>query len=265
MNSPAFQFYATDWLGSQRVTMLTLEEEGAYIRLIAYCWQHGTIPSDPAEAARLIGKGGSTLVAENVLKMFQPAKEKGRMIHDRLEQERAKQKAWRQKSSQGGLKSAKMRVKGGSRVVQPPYQPNGNIPSPSPSPSPSTITEVDVYNAYPLKVGKPKALKSILKAAKKHSFDILLEKTIAFAKARGGDLDFCPHPSTWFNQERYNDDPKTWTRNDTSKTIGAAGAKSFDRNKGTLNEGKSKQYDLAKIQAARALRDAGKPVTGTNV
>ena len=38
----------------------------------------------------------------------------------------------------------------------------------------------------------------------------LLSKTKAFATSRNGDVNFCPNPATWFNQERYNDDPETW-------------------------------------------------------
>lgn len=130
MKSPAFQFYPTDYLASQRVQMMTLEEEGAYCRLLCYCWQHGSIPSDPELAARLVGKGCSTTVARVVLPMFEVACGDGRVTHDRLERERAKQAEWREKSSAGGKKSAQMRQesKGGSTVAQPPYQPNGNIP-----------------------------------------------------------------------------------------------------------------------------------------
>lgn len=127
MKSPAFQFYPTDYLGSQRVQMLTLEEEGAYVRLLCYCWQHGTIPDDADQLARLIGKGASTTVARVVQAMFQQGPDQGKLIHDRLEQERAKQAAWRAKSSAGGHKSAEKR-KGGSTVVQPPLVgclPNG--------------------------------------------------------------------------------------------------------------------------------------------
>jgi uncharacterized protein YdaU (DUF1376 family) len=152
MKSPAFQFYPTDYLGSQRVQLMTLEEEGAYFRLMCSCWQHGSIPSDPSIAARLVGKGCSTTVASVVLPMFEVALDEGRLTHDRLERERIKQAEWREKSSAGGKKSAESRKssKGGSTVVvtvvQPPHQPNGNIPTPFPSssssPIPSTTPEV---------------------------------------------------------------------------------------------------------------------------
>ncbi len=70
--------------------------------------------------------------------------------------------------------------------------------------------EVQIYCAFPLKVGKPAALRAIKNALSKTPFDELLYKTKAFAMARNGDVAFCPNPSTWFNQERYNDDPETW-------------------------------------------------------
>ena len=121
MKSPAFQFYPTDYLASQRVQMMTLEEEGAYFRLLCYCWQHGDIPADPDQAARLIGKGASTTLARVVLAMFQPIDGTDRMNHDRLEAERAKQAAWREKSAAGGRKSAEKR-KGASTTLEPPLE-----------------------------------------------------------------------------------------------------------------------------------------------
>lgn len=81
--------------------------------------------------------------------------------------------------------------------------------------TPSTHTDADtdplkIYCAYPLKVAKPDALRAIQRALSKTTFDDLLRKTKAFAAARNGDTTFCPNPATWFNQERFNDDPKTW-------------------------------------------------------
>jgi uncharacterized protein YdaU (DUF1376 family) len=117
---PAFQFYPADYLGSQRVALMTLEEEGAYIRLLCYCWQHGSIPSNPDQIARLIGKGASTTLATTVATMFKPHSENGSLlVHERLEQEILKQNEWARKSAEGGKKSAQMRkmLKGGSTTV----------------------------------------------------------------------------------------------------------------------------------------------------
>ena len=119
MKSPAFQFYPSDYTSSQRVRLLTLEEEGAYINLLCSCWLHGSIPADPEMAARLIGKGASTTLATTVLTMFTPSSQAGRLVHERLERERLKQSDWREKSASGGRKSAELR-KGASTTLQPP-------------------------------------------------------------------------------------------------------------------------------------------------
>lgn len=69
-----------------------------------------------------------------------------------------------------------------------------------------------IYTAYPYKVGRPVALRAIRKALRNHDFDFLLERTQLFAQIRNGDKSFIPNPSTWYNQERFNDDPSTWKR-----------------------------------------------------
>lgn len=91
------------------------------------------------------------------------------------------------------------------------------LASPSNASSMKTHAEA-VYQAYPKKIGKPVALRAILKAMQKVEPAMLLERTKAFAVAQiGGDPQYCPHPATWFNQERYNDDPSTWVRVNTNE------------------------------------------------
>lgn len=65
----------------------------------------------------------------------------------------------------------------------------------------------EIYQAYPLKIGSAKAKASILKALRKSEASFILLKTIEFSKLWvGRPLGYCPHPATWFNQERYSDD-----------------------------------------------------------
>ena len=147
--APAFQFYPGDYLSSQRVSLMTLEEEGAYIRLLCYCWKHGHIPSDPIQLAHLIGKGASVALATKVSKMFLD-KGGSRLVHDKLEELRAERNRWVEKSRQGGLKSAANRRKlkeyedqpnhpanhpsnGGTDLVEVCLQPKGNTSSSSSS------------------------------------------------------------------------------------------------------------------------------------
>lgn len=147
---PAFQFYASDWLGSTRIALMTAEQERGYLRLLLHCWNDPTcsLPDDDSILSKLslMGegwfKGGSALVRE----CFTPfADQPGRITNKRLLEVRQKNDEWREKSSLGGKKSAEARKQTGltsnkqkSRVVEPPYvpkaQPNGNSPSPSPSP-----------------------------------------------------------------------------------------------------------------------------------
>lgn len=70
-----------------------------------------------------------------------------------------------------------------------------------------------IYSAYPKKVARPEALKAIGKALESFPFERLLDRTQAYAKARNGNLDFVPHPATWFNNHQFNDDPATWSPN----------------------------------------------------
>lgn len=126
--------------------MMTLEEEGAYIRLLAFCWEHGTIPSDPEACARLIGKGASTTLATKVQAMFNRSVDGSTMRHLRLDEERRKQALWSEKSAAGGRKSAEIRakLKGGSTtvsmVVEKCLEPNGNSSSSSSIVPPTPLT-----------------------------------------------------------------------------------------------------------------------------
>jgi hypothetical protein len=76
-----------------------------------------------------------------------------------------------------------------------------------------------IYDAYPKKVGRPAALKAIARAIKKGADPArLLELTQKYAAAvKDTDPQFIPHPATWFNQERFNDDPSTWERTSGDK------------------------------------------------
>jgi hypothetical protein len=103
-----------------------------------------------------------------------------------------------------------------------------------------------IYKAYPLHVAKPKAIAAIvtqIRLAGPANFashaKMLLDKTRAFAAVTGTDLSFCPHPTTWFNQQRFNDDPSTWKRKNGTHQQGNT---SSNRNLGTANEGAASEY-----------------------
>jgi len=82
-----------------------------------------------------------------------------------------------------------------------------------------------IYSEYPRKVAKQAALKAIVKAvldvskrdgAPAEPCVWLLDRVKAYAAAvkawPANDRRFIPHPATWFNQGRYDDDDAEWRR-----------------------------------------------------
>ena len=104
--SPAFSFYAKEFLAS--TLAWALDTRGAYVTLLAYQWDAGSVPGDSFDAlARVLGV--SKLKARAVWAIVSPKFERG---HDglwrnvRLEQERQKQAdrraALRENGARGG-------------------------------------------------------------------------------------------------------------------------------------------------------------------
>ncbi len=137
--SPAFQFYADDFLAG--TLEMSQSDVGAFIRLLCHQWSRGSIPVETEKQQRLAG--GS--VSVDVLAKFQLCDD-GLLRNARLEAEREKQQEYRNKQREKGLKSALARsvVNHGSAAVgttveqshQPDGQPDGQPELNSPSPSP---------------------------------------------------------------------------------------------------------------------------------
>lgn len=77
----------------------------------------------------------------------------------------------------------------------------------------------NIYKAYPRRVAKKAALAAIKRACANIKPSVLLERTIAFAKTQPLNHEYTPHPATWFNQERFNDDPTSWVPRSDTKTV----------------------------------------------
>ncbi len=94
--SPAFQFYPKDWLTSDEVTMMSNEERGEYITLLCYDWINNGISEDMYDGC-----------SEKVQRCFNRRGVK--YYNKRLVNERKKQRAWRDKCSDAGKKSADLK------------------------------------------------------------------------------------------------------------------------------------------------------------
>jgi uncharacterized protein YdaU (DUF1376 family) len=105
--SPAFQVYPREFEGDVNVKAMTLEEFGAYLRLLFTCWTEKGIPEDIGKLARILH-----VTKARMLKLW-PAlapcfksNGHGDLINPRLERERDKQRRNRLARSEAGKKGA---------------------------------------------------------------------------------------------------------------------------------------------------------------
>lgn len=114
--SPAFSFYAKDWLDI-RVLRMSYEAQGVYIRLLAHMWADSpdqcSIQSDTDGLKRILGLSATKL--RKILAEIQDPddpiflNEGGRYISKRLRLEKAKQAENSQKKADAGQKGARAR------------------------------------------------------------------------------------------------------------------------------------------------------------
>ncbi len=92
--APAFQFYPKDFLTDGRVAAMSLEEVGAYIKLLCLCWTETSLPMESIKLARMIGCTEATLnrVWPALASCF--VEVDGSLRHGRMDLERAKRAAY---------------------------------------------------------------------------------------------------------------------------------------------------------------------------
>lgn len=62
------------------------------------------------------------------------------------------------------------------------------------------------WSLYPRKVGKGAARTAFARALKKATFKEIMDGVERLVNDRTLDLKYCPHPTTWLNQERWADE-----------------------------------------------------------
>lgn len=113
---PAFQFYAKDFLTGTMT--LSLSERGAYVTLLAYQWDNGSVPGDDLELlsrAMQCQRADAELVWPKVQTKFKRVTE-GIWRNLRLEKERTKQRKFRKSQSNKGKKGGRPKSRGFSPV-----------------------------------------------------------------------------------------------------------------------------------------------------
>lgn len=109
--APAFLFYASDFLMDEHVALMSLEERGAYITLICYCWREGSLPTEMDRLGRLCGLDGSAMA--QLWLSLEPcfSLASGRYVQPRLNEEKQAQAEHRKERSESGKRGALSRWK----------------------------------------------------------------------------------------------------------------------------------------------------------
>lgn len=78
------------------------------------------------------------------------------------------------------------------------------------------------WSVYPRKVGKAAAFKAFEKAAKKREPSYIIAYVITWCNLGNlPEMQYIPHPTTWLNQERWNDDLSAVARSSNASAIAA--------------------------------------------
>ena len=105
--SPAFQFYANDWISDPNRLKLSLEEQGAYVLLYCHCWRGFKIVFDYEVMARMCNCTLNKIkeIFPKIENLFEKDKDKdGKtyLICKQAEEERREQKMNRKRRSIAG-------------------------------------------------------------------------------------------------------------------------------------------------------------------
>ena len=106
--SPAFQFYARDFLADINVQLMNMEQRGIYITLLSYAWLEKGVPNDMRKLKLLCNnpENFEELIVD-VLACFEESD--GKLYNKRMESVRAEQIERKEKASEAGKIGAKKR------------------------------------------------------------------------------------------------------------------------------------------------------------
>jgi len=109
---PYLPFYGREFYQDENVLLMTLEQEGAFKRLLWNCWQEGSIPSDPAKLAAICKNTPLRIFEKRIwpaLKVCFTPTEDGRLINNKIERVRQESLKYRDGQSERGKLGAEKR------------------------------------------------------------------------------------------------------------------------------------------------------------
>ena len=198
---PAVLFYTSDFLSG--TILMTDDEVGKYIKLL--CLQHQLYPDHiPADYMMSICNN----IDSKIIKKFVTDKQ-GEYYNKRMEYEIKRRINFCNSRSNNRLKKKHMKNTCKTyekHMMQHMENENENRNRTRNEAENENEKAEKIYSLYPRHVGKKAAIKSILKTLKEIDYESLMVRVNNYAESvKGADMQFIPHPATWFNQGRYND------------------------------------------------------------
>ena len=230
MTLPFFNLYVTDYEGD--TAHLTIEEDGAYMRLLRLCWRTPgcSIPSDPKWIIRQMRCDQETFerAVKPVLDEFFK-RNKSRYWSPRLLAEYQRANESRERRVEAGKKGGQARAKNveGQRGLSlsdaaksletnttdskqcssNQNQNHNHIVKRVTKVTPKDDLFGKFWDLYPRKIGKGQALRAWSAAVKKVDPAVIVEGLqLHLEDLSSKDREFTPHPATWLNGERWADE-----------------------------------------------------------
>ena len=214
--APAFQFYANDFMDATR--LWDANACGLYVRCMCIQWTHGSIPADLKVLARAIHCDLAEL--QSVWPVVGPKfidQGDGTLKNKRLEEVRERQQQVSSKRSE----AAKARWEAHAfadanamqlhlqRKVKVKKKVEGEQEGVKGEGSPVDDVFAAFWQAYPSKKAKGHALKAWAKLTAEERGKCLpaIQAQVAAKHFKGSDgVDYIPHPATWLNARRWEDE-----------------------------------------------------------
>ena len=230
IKAPAFQFYPRDYLCDGNVRMMTFEQRGIYVELLALCWLEGDLPGDVGDLAKMTGLQRWRF--DKAWLAIRPCfvEVNGRLRHKRLDAERAAQEAFTDERSNSGKRGAAARwgwQSDGSAIPEPMAPDASSSASASASASASTerkknghpLDERTVLEPWSLEAfgrfmavyPRPEARKRALDAWRELSPTpelatlIVADLNKRIAAGWAEELQFVPFPAKYLDERRWQE------------------------------------------------------------
>lgn len=227
--APAVQVYVEDFLGGTR--FMSNAEVGLYTRLLFEQVDNGPIPDNVEHFVKAYGKECRKLWA-TVRSKFVDGPMPGTIINERMAKAIADRDAFRQRQSDRGKASAEARLNRGSTkhkqsLGSTVVEPLGDGVGINTSEKERASKDFDeFYAAYPVHKAKGNAVKAWARLTDAER-TLCLPAIAAQVKAqhfRGADgKDYIPHPASWLNARRWEDEVKIPTGEPAPTVRRAAG------------------------------------------